>query len=496
MRRLERVSPERALWFMSQLRLDKGKWAGQPLELMPWQVDFSNKLFALDRQGRRKIQRALLGVARKNGKSGFGAALALTLLVCDGEAGGEVIGAAAKRDQARLIMETAKRMVRYSRINGRPLSDFLEIRRDAIYFPELDARYIVVSADGEREHGLNPSVVLIDEWHALGERRDLIDALITAQGAREDPLLIGFSTAGPAPKGSLYDEYRYAQQVNGGFINDPQFLGVWYEADKDLPIDSHEALAQANPSLGVTVSEDWLAKAAADVLSGRAPEYVFRRLHFNQWTSAMERWLSRAKWDECSEEPEFPEMSEIVIALDAALRRDSFGVAWVRKAPGWQTDPETGLTTPADVAHVRVRAFVPEEDGEYIDQEDVRTFVMGLANRYRVKKVLYDPAYMTLFAQQLADAGLPMEPFPQSGEKMVRATETFQRLVLQTRMRHGADRTLDEQLAGVAVSETDRGVRISKRKSADRIDTVIATIMACEAEFGEEDSAEDFALLI
>lgn len=492
MRRLERVTPEKAIWFMSQLRLDKGKWAGQPLKLMPWEIDFSNRLFKLNRKGRRDIQRALLGVARKNGKSGFGAALGLTLLVCDGEAGGEIIGAAAKRDQAKLIMETAKRMVRYSSINGRPLSDFLEVRRDAIYFPELDARYIVVSADGEKEHGLNPSVVLIDEWHALGDKRDLIDALVTAQGAREDPLLIGFSTAGPAPRGTLYDEYKYALQIALGTVNDPSFLGVWYEADSDLAVDDPKGWKQANPSVGITVHRDWLAKAAADVVSGRAPEYVFRRLHLNQWTSALERWLDRRKWESGFGDFDLPDGTEIVISIDAALRRDSFGVGWMARERGW-AESEEGLSIPADLAKVRVKAFVPEEDGEYIDQEDVRTFIMGLASRYVVTKVLYDPAYMTLFAQQLSEAGLPMEPFPQSGDRMVRATETFQRLVLSERFKW-LDRVLDEQLAGVSVSESDRGVRVSKRKSMERIDTVVCAIMCCD-EFSEEEAGGDFAVI-
>lgn len=480
---------------MSQLCLDKGKWAGLPLELMPYQDTFTDNVFALDRRGRRKVQRALMGVARKNGKSGYGAAFALTLLVCDGERGGEVIGAAAKRDQAKLIMETAKRMVRYSKIGGRPLSDFLEVRRDAIYFPQLDSRYIVVSADGEKEHGLNPHAVIVDEWHALGERRDLIDALITAQGARENPLLIGFTTAGPAPKGSCYDEYRYLRQVHGGFVNDPQFYGVWYEADKALDVDDPRAWEQANPAIDVVVGRDWLAKKAADVISGRMPEYTFRRLHLNQWTSALERWLNRAKWEACGKrEVVMPEGGEIVIALDAALRRDSFGVAWVHRSQGW-TENESGLSVPADIANVKVRAFVPQEEGEYIDLEEVRTFVMGLCARYRVKKILYDPAYMTLMAQQFAEAGLPMEPFQQSGERMVAASENFQQLVLQERMNHGADRTLDEQLAGVAVSESERGVRISKRKSADRIDTVIATVMACSDEFGDEGEGDDFVMI-
>lgn len=483
------ASPDQVMWFCNNLRHDRGKWAGKPFIQLPWQEDFTRSIFALNRQGRRKIQRALMGVARKNGKSTYGAALALALLTIDGERGGEVISAAGKKEQAKIIMETAKRMVRYSRIDGVPLTQFLVIRRDGIYFPETDSRYIVVSADGEKEHGLNPHAVLIDEWHVLAEKRDLIDALVTAQGARENPLLIGFSTAGPSPKGSLYDEYRYMKQVHSGVINDPQFHGVWYEADRDLEIDNPRAWEQANPSIDAAVSRQWLGKQAQNVLAGRQSEYTFRRLQLNQWTTAMERWLPRKRWEACARRPEINDGGEIVIALDAALRRDSFGVCVLHRSRGW-VEGEDGLTIPADVANIRVRAFVPEEDGEYIDQEDVRVFLMGLAGIYRVKKILYDPAYMTLFAQQLADSGLPMEPFPQNGDRMTAATETFQRLVLAGRMAHGGDRVLDEQLAGVAVAETDRGVRISKRKSADRIDTVIATVMAVGYEFGEEEEPE------
>lgn len=482
--------PDQAVFFIENLKHDRGKWAGRPFKLLPFQDEFTRKVFELDKKGRRKVQRSLFGIARKNGKSTWGAALALTLLVCDGERGGEVIGAAAKKEQAKIIMETAKRMVRYSNINGVPLSKYLTIRRDGIYFPELDSRYIVVSADGEKEHGLNPHAVIIDEWHALGMRRDLIDALVTAQGARENPLLIGLTTAGPSPKGSCYEEYRYMQQVNSGVINDPQFHGVWHEADKSLDIDNPLAWEQANPAIDTAVSRPWLAKQAADVLSGRLPEYTFRRLHLNQWTTALERWLPRKKWEACGGPPDFTDGQEITIALDAALRRDSFGVAMVGRSRGW-IDGEDGLTIPADVANVRVRAFIPEEEGEYIDQEDVRIFLMGLSGLYRIKKVLYDPAYMTLFAQQLSDAGLPMEPFPQQGEKMVEATETLQKMVITERVRHGNERVLDEQLAGVAVSETERGVRISKRKSADRIDTVIAMIMALHEEFGDDGGDEE-----
>lgn len=491
--------PDEVVWIVRQLAHTKGKFAGQPFVLKPWQEAWIRAVTALDRRGRRKVQRALLGIARKNGKSELIAALAIALMIADREPGGEIVGAAAKRDQARIILEASKRMVRYSRIGGRRLSDFIIERRDGLFFPEMDTRYIVVSADGEREHGLNPHIVLFDELHAQGQKRDLWDALVTAQGAREDPLMLSISTAGPMPKGVCWSEYEYARKVNGGLINDPTFHGLWYEADRELEVDDPEAWRQANPGYegpdAGFVSHDFLERQARDVLAGKLSEYTFRRLHLNQWTTALERWLPRKQWESCFKSVVIPEGAEVVIGIDAAVRRDSFGVAMVHKQEAW-VQRDDGLTVPAPVAHCRAWAFTPAEEGEYIDLEDIRTHIMGLAARYTVAKVLYDPAYMGLFAQQLAEAGLQCEPYPQSAEKMVLASETFQRLVLDDRLRW-QDKILDEHLAAIGTKPTERGVRISKAKSGEHTDTVFALVPALQELFGDEgDAQEDFAFVV
>lgn len=829
------ADPREVHWFIRNLRHTKGKWAGKPFDVLPWQDSLITNLFELRPDGNRKTRRAYVQCGRKAGKTELGAAIALALLVCDREPGGEVIGAAGKRDQARIMLDVAKRMVRYSKINGTPLEKFLTIRQDGIYFNELDAVYKVISADGEKEHGANPSAVIMDELHVLGQKRDLWDAMETAQGARENPLLISFTTPGPAPIGIAYDEYRYARQVMSEVVNDPTFLPVIFEADRELDITDREAWRQANPSYPITPSEEWMEARAKAVVDGRAPEYVFRRLQLGQWcvlpdtiitladgswcrasglypgetvlsfdtetdtfvgcrvsrvehmaperiyrvetkrghvletngdhpywvrdcdtktfhrsggrwvkakdlttdmmvrqgvtslvhdhsraedgwllgvwlgdgswttagstpslavtkgdgiaerfmgiahsrgwdavwaddrhirvyggefrhflaqwfphgsqsrtkkipdyldpsmlagvlaglcdsdgwctvervaavtsisedllattqvalgslgivgvlrhthtydapagnveirdsdsipvfkaviaphmahtekrkkvlalpekmssrrgasrfqwtriksvevvdhaptigieveglhnhvtnglvthnTSALERWLPRAKWEACGGPAVIPDGADVWIGIDAALKRDSFGVSLLYVERGW-TEDENGLSIPADIGHLKVWAFVPTEDGEYIDQEDVRTHIMGLAARYNIQKVSYDPAYMTLFAQQLEGSGLPIEPFPQSPERMMKATETFQRVVLNERLRHGNDRTIDEQVASLGIRESDRGVRISKSRSGGRIDAISAAVMCIEEAFGGEDEPQDF----
>jgi phage terminase large subunit-like protein len=487
---------DEVLWVVRQLVHTKGKWAGKPFRLYDFQEDFIRGVLKLDRAGRRKVRRALLGIARKNGKTELIAALAIALMICEREPGGEIVAAAAKRDQARLILEAAKRMIWWSKIGGRPLSDFITVRRDGLYYAELDTRWIIVSADGEKEHGLNPSIVLFDEYHAQGSKTDLTDALDTAQAAREDPLFIMLTTAGPTRKGVCFNEYKHHRSVSNGTVNDPEFFGVWYEAENDLDVDDEESWAQANPGLDKIVSRDYLRGQIKKVESGRLSEYTFRRLHRNEWTNALERWLPRKQWDACNGRPEFIDQQEVVIGLDAAIRRDSFGVSMVGRSTGW-VEGENGLQLPADIAHARVWEFRPDEDGDYIDIEDVRLLLLGLAQRYRIKKVVYDPAYMSLLANQLSEAGITCEPFPQSPERMVSATETFQHLVLSNRLRHGGDRILEEQMAGLGIRESERGVRISKTKSGVVVDSVFAMVMALEAEFGDEgEDQDDFAMVV
>jgi len=86
------VNPgERAVRFINALRHVKGEWAGQPFRLRPWQEMFIRDVFGTLRpDGLRQYRTASLWIPRKNGKSTLAAAIALYLLVGDGEPGAEV----------------------------------------------------------------------------------------------------------------------------------------------------------------------------------------------------------------------------------------------------------------------------------------------------------------------------------------------------------------------------------------------------------------------
>ena len=192
----------------------KGEWAGQPLRLRPWEVEIVEGIFGpADRSGNRHVRTAFVGVPRKNGKSTFGAALALYLLIGDGEPGAEVYSVATDREQARIVFGIACDMVRAG-----PLSKYAVVRRNWIECPRRQSIYRVLSADAPTKHGLNPHGVIFDELHAQ-PNRELWDVLTSGQAARRQPLTVAITTAGYDRESICWEQYDYGRKVAGRVID-------------------------------------------------------------------------------------------------------------------------------------------------------------------------------------------------------------------------------------------------------------------------------------
>ena len=471
------IAPGAVLKLMRNLRLAKGRWAGQPMPVQPFQEELTRDVFALreDEPDRRQYQEAVIYMPRKQGKTTLVAAWVLALLM--EEPGGEVLGVAAKREQAGLMMSAAKEFVRKSSIGGVPLTEHFQVRRHSIIYPEMDAIYRTISSDASSEHGANPHAVVADELHAWRDP-ELLIAMTTATAARENPLVIQISTPGERPEGIWWEQWNRVLDLQSGRLEDPQLYGRIWTAPEGCDIDDEEAWETANPGIDTIVTREYLRRQSRTV-----PEYAFRRLHLGQPTTAHERWLPHHLWTACSKAPDIPDGADVHLGIDAALSRDTFALAIAH------VDDD-------GVAHTITRDFRPPLGADYIDPQEVETFILGLAQRYRIVRAVYDPAYMGLLASSLEDRGVNVEPLAQTAMNMVRATETLQRLVMDERLRHGGDPELDTQMAAVHARETDRGVRISKGRSGGPVDRIVALAMALDSALNGERPEGHFAFAV
>jgi phage terminase large subunit-like protein len=438
----------------------KGRWAGDALRLEDWQQDFLDELFLVDQNGRRIYREALLGLARKNGKSTLSAAIGLYMLLAAGEHGPEVYAAASAKDQARIVFNQARECVEASP----RLRDWLTVQKDVITCPANNGVFRVLASDAPQQYGLNPFGVVIDELWAHPDD-ELYYALTTAQGARMDPLVVSITTAGWDRNQICYRLYDRGKELQrrGGLrsMREEGFLFKWYEAPPEASVLDMAGWQAANPSSWITAED--LSRA-----QHRLPENVFRRLHLNQWTEVEDAWIKPYEWDACQGTPAWDPERESFVGVDVGFKRDS-AVVTIGQWYG-------------DKLHLHAQIMLPEEMGPGFGPAEIRGHLaQELLGHQSLVEVAYDPWMFMESAEILLDRGVPMVEFPQGGGRMEPASGNLYELVQERRLVHDGDPELRRQVLAAVTVPTDRGGwRISKRKSLERIDAAVSLAMMAD----------------
>lgn len=277
----------------------KGKMGGKPFILELWQKAMTAALFGFVHKidGTRKYREFILIVARKNGKSAWASAVALYLLMADGEPGPEIVSAATKRDQAKIVWLESKRMVKKSPILAKRartlVSEIITEYNDGVFKP--------LSSDSNTLDGLNVHASIIDELHAI-EDKNLYDVIVDGMTAREQPLSIITTTAGTVREGIFDIKYDEAERIINGYddpdgYKDERVLPIIYELDKRDEWLDPTKWEKANPGLGTIKNRDELERK---VNKAKANPLLVKNLltkDFNVRETTSEAWLTFEQLD-------------------------------------------------------------------------------------------------------------------------------------------------------------------------------------------------------
>ncbi len=484
----DEAAADRAVGFFEDLLVHvKGEWAGEPLRLASWQeTDIIRPLFGWKREdGTRRYRTVYVEIPRKCGKSTLAAGVALYLLTADSEPGAEVYSAAADRAQAGIVFSLAKAMVEQS-------PELAAICRTYVRSIAIEPRhstYQVLSADVPTKHGLNAHGVIFDELHAQ-PNRDLWDVLTTATGSRRQPVVLAITTAGYDRHSICWELHDFAIKVRDGIIEDDAFLPVIYAADEEDDWQAPETWAKANPNLGVSVKAEYLEREAKRAREVPAYENTFKRLHLNLWTEQATRWLSMDRWDACDGPVDGRTLrgERCFAALDLSTTTDLSALVLFFPEGGevlpffWL--PEANLRdrvrrdrVPYDVW--ANQGLIELTEGDVIDYAFIRERLNQLSLEYEIVELAYDPWGATKLATELTDDGFELVPHRQGFASMAAPTRELETRVLAGEIRHGGHPVLRWNAANVAVKTDPAGnLKPDKSKSVDRIDGVVALIMA------------------
>lgn len=272
----------------------KGEWARKPILLELWQKAFVSAIFGIidKRTNTRRYKEALLIVAKKNGKSLLASAITLYMLIADGEGGAECYSVATKREQAKIIWQESKNMIKQSPVlfkRVRCLTNVLAYDKTNSFFKSL-------SSDAETEDGLNIYCADCDEIHAW-KGTALYNIVADGVSSRREPLILITTTAGFEREGTYDLKYNEATNLINGLFDDngykdDAFLPIIYELDNKEEWTDKDCWKKANPNLGISKKIDYLERKVSNAQGNAINKKNVLTKEFNIPETSTEVWLS------------------------------------------------------------------------------------------------------------------------------------------------------------------------------------------------------------
>lgn len=492
----DKKKADRAVTFIENLCHTKGKWAGTPFWLLPWQEQLIRDIFGIVKpDGNRQFRTAFVEICKKVGKSELAAAIALYLLYANNEPSAEVYGAAADRQQASIVFDVAKQMVEMSPALMKR-SKLMGATKRIVNYGNA-GYYQVLSAEVGGKHGFSVSGLVFDEIHTQPNRQ-LYDVLTKGSSdARQNPLHFIITTAGNDRHSIAYELHTKAVDILEGRRVDPTFYPVVYGLKDDEDWEDEANWYKVNPSLGYTVDVERLRDAYREAKQNPADEITFKWLRCNMWVSSTVAWIPDAIYMRGNEPIDMASLEgrDCYAGLDLSSTGDI--TALVLIFPPRDEDEKFVLLPyfwiPEETIPKRVKAnsvpydiwekqgYIMSAEGNVIHYDFIEKFIMDLSEKYHILEIAVDRWNATHVIQNLEDNGLTMVPFGQGFASMSAPTKEFYRLLMEGKIIHGGHPVM-RWMAGNVVVDTDPAgnIKVTKAKSKEKIDGIVAAIMALD----------------
>ena len=494
----DEAEANQAIGFIECLVQFEDQFAGIPITLEPWECFFIAQLFGWRNRktGRRRFRKALLFMARKQGKTILAAAILLYELLC--RPGIEVYSLATKQ-------AVANKGFRYLSefIAANPdISALVKIHKSpkSIFIESTSSVYVPLSSDGKLD-GFRPVVVHIDELAAMTDGGRARRTLLSGMGSTEEPLELITSTASDSLENPLIEEYEYAKQVLDGTLEDDATLVAIYEIDKADKWDDLSVMQKSCPNLGVSVSLEYLAGELkkARLIPAMATEYKTK--YCNIFIASDKTWIPDKTWNICRTNRKthaevFADLSRLPCYLSLDLSTIWDYTALTRTFYSSAADkylalhrfyiPKAQVETKVYQESSQIRewiakGFIVATPGESIDSAYLYADIDAALKAHKVLGIVYDPAKAKEFESTYQDRA-DLVVFKQVALNMSPAAKAWEKGIVDGKICD--DNPVMRWMLSNAINKVnpDSGsyfiTKNPTSKARRRIDGVITSIMA------------------
>jgi len=482
---------QKAIRVFEILRHWKGEWAGINIHLEPHQCFYVGQLFGWKRKDNdlRRFRTSFKEVARKNGKTSEAAGKSYCHLLLDNEPGAQVYFAATKEDQARIGFKDVQKIA-----DATPeLRNKIRVMTKSVLYGDSFVKPI--GSDSNTSDGFDPSWGVIDEYHAH-KTDEMLNVLESGMGSRRQPMIDVITTAGFNKEYPCFSALRKTSiEILKGIKVDESLLTLIYELDEEDDWHDDTTWIKSNPNLGVSVKMDFLQNRFLKAMNeGGTKEVDFRTKNLNQWTDSADTWIPDQVFM-MGADP-LPDLSGRVcyMGMDLASVNDMNCLSWffppIGTAPAFVIlqyfIPEETLKqrTKDGADHYRwvQQGWLTVTPGNVTDTEFIIDSAYKTIRKYNVKLLGFDPWGALEAAIKLQDRGFKVEEVRQGVASMGEANKRIESLFRSGLLKHGGNPIFRWNCANVVtISDSNGNYKMDKSNPANKIDGMIATVIAMVA---------------
>jgi len=500
----------------------RGPYAGQPIDLEPWQQFVLGAVFGWvhKESGRRRFRTAYIRVARGNTKSTMMSAIANYGMCSDAyyppadaedtesyifERAPEVVIGAVDREQASIVWGDAREMG----LASPEIVKRLDLRKTSVKHRTRGGKMVKLSRDTKNKDSGAPTIIIIDEYHAHPTSM-VKDVTSSGKGKRAQCLEFIITTAGEdAENKPCKIEDDIVKKVLDGTISNESYFGVIFELDSDDDPHNEKVWEKANPLfragseystlLREEVKEEHdLAFNSGD--NSKKRQWMIKRANLWQVDSEdrymsghMGRWkglaVSRRKFANLVRD------KRAYVGVDLSKSIDLTAAAFVFPldderfavcAHGFM--PEETATKHEHTDRVPYKDWAAEgwctlTPGNVTDDRYIKQYIHDreLEAGWRVVEFCFDPYGARQLANVMDDDGYECVEVRQGVQTLSEPTKKFRELVLQDRVVHDGSPLLTWCLSNAReVSDSNDNIKLNKKTKDDsqRIDLAAALMNA------------------
>jgi phage terminase large subunit-like protein len=491
-------------FFPTFLNHTKGKMAGQPFLLTPFQQFTMYNVFGWVEKttGFRRINTVYDKRAKKNGKTAEMAGMALYCMSFDLEMEAEIYVGATKEEQARLCWEQAKMFIESPVANPALRKMGFYTMQKIVGFRPTNSKMRPLGGDSKTQDGINCHLGIIDEYHA--HKDDTVKENLESSTVQRTQALIYHITTAGANVQSACKRYEDSviEVLEGRNIDNSLWIMIHDIDQEDLQTEqsweNKELWQKANPLLGNGLDINAIEKEFVKALNQSSKIRNFKTKNLNMWVDQEFDWIYNEIWmkGKVSEIPmQKFETFGAYAGLDLSTTTDLSAYV-ILSEPDESGDryAKFNLFCPKDTIVKRSKedrvpyqywadqGYIIATPGNVIDYDIIEETINSTYHNHKIIRLEYDRYNATQLIQGLQEKGLNVSEFSQAIGTISAPTKEFEKLVYSGKIKHDGNPAVAWMLASCVIyADANENIKVHKGRSGAngrRVDGIIALINA------------------